>query len=100
MGSLIITLKTITRAGIYTRSQEPDPRAGIQPSPSTGTPGGAAAGIAPRALAPPQQLPAAKGSSGCRVHLNPRPHCHVISGILSQQGLQCEVCEELITGTT
>ena len=101
MGSFIITLKTINRARIYTRSRDPAPEQGSNPHHSRHRDcQGAATGIAAGALASPQQLPAAKGSSGRRVHLNPRPQCRFIIGTLLQQGFQCEVCKELITGTT
>lgn len=99
MGSFIITLKTINRAGIYTRSWDPAPQQGPNPPCSQHQDTlGTAISITPTCI--PTELLAAKGSSRPRGHLKSRPQCHFIISISLQQGFQGEACKELITGTT
>lgn len=91
MGSFIITLKTINRAGIYTRSRDPIPSA-----PSTRIPREATTGITLEHIQPhgsclwQRAAPVTGSIEACDLNV-----------ILSlQQEFQCEVYKELITGTT
>lgn len=99
MGSFIITLKTINRAGIYTSSWDPAPEQGTNPlCPQHQDTHRNTLSASPLLAFP--ELPAAKGYSRPRVHLKSQPQCNSIISILLQQRFQGEVCKELITGTT
>jgi len=97
MGSFIITLKTINRAGIYTRSQDPALEQGSNPLRSRPRD---PQGSSHRHRPPSTRIPAAaacgKGLLRARGPFKP-----ATSTLISlQQGFQCEIYKELITGTT
>lgn len=99
MGSFIITLKTISRAGTYTKCWDLAPEQGPKPLCSQHQDTlGTAISITPACI--PTEPLAANGSSRPRVHLKSQPQCHFIISISLQRGFQGEVCKELIIRTT